>query len=131
MAILDPTPPAQSVRVLIVDDSEAFTRAARDLLEFRGYVVVGEARSAQEAMAAVAALKPDAALIDIGLPDTPGTELAGYLLTHHPGVAVLLCSADPDRYPRSLEDLSGVAGFVLKRELAHVELRAFWPLRAA
>jgi DNA-binding NarL/FixJ family response regulator len=117
--------------VLIVDDSASFRCVAREVLEYRGYCVAGEAESARTAIAAVAALSPDAALIDVGLPDTPGTDLAGYLLTHHPGVAVLLCSADPDCNRRSQTNLFGAAGFVFKSELAQVDLRAFWPLRAA
>jgi hypothetical protein len=40
------------VRVLIVDDSAPFRRAARDLLRRRGYVVVGEAGCAAAALEA-------------------------------------------------------------------------------
>jgi DNA-binding NarL/FixJ family response regulator len=130
VAILDPTPSARPFRVLIVDDSASFRRVARDVLEYRGYRVAGEAESARAAIAAVTALSPDAALIDVGLPDASGTDLAGYLLTHHPGVAVLLCSADPECNLRSQTNLFGAAGFVVKSELAQVDLRAFWPLPA-
>ena len=124
METLDP------VRVLVVDDSRSFRCVARELLESRGYVVVGEADSVGAAIAAVAALSPDAALIDVGLPDAPGTELAAYLLTHHPGVAVLLCSADPDYNPMTLADVPGGAGYVVKSELGRADLRALWPLPA-
>ena len=130
MAIRNPTDLVGPVGVLIVDDSSSFRHAARELLEYRGYVVAGEADSVRTAIAAVAALSPDAALIDVGLPDAPGTELANYLRTHHPGVRVLLCSVDPARDPRTPADVPGSAQFVLKRELAQVDLSAFWPVPA-
>lgn len=115
------------VRVLIVDDSDAFRNAARELLEHRGYVVAGEAGSVREAIAVAAARTPDAALVDIGLPDAPGTDLATFLPVHHPGLAVLLTSAEAGYDPKALVLQSGAAGFVLKRELGQVDLGAFWP----
>src|SRR5688500_19048972 len=49
-----------AVRVLIVDDSAPFRRAARELLRWRGYLVVGEAGTAAAARAAVERETPEA-----------------------------------------------------------------------
>jgi two-component system, NarL family, response regulator DevR len=115
------------VRVLIVDDAQIFREAAREVLERRGYTVVGEADSAASAMAETARLAPDAALVDIRLQDGDGFELSAALTRAHPQLAVLLASAD--RVPPSLTRVqaSGARGFVLKSRLAATDLTQFWP----
>ena len=62
--------------VVIVDDHARFRRSARTLLELEGFDVVGEAASGEAALAAVARLKPDVALVDVGLPDMTGFEVS-------------------------------------------------------
>jgi DNA-binding NarL/FixJ family response regulator len=75
---------------LVVDDEPVFRRAARALLERRGYVVVGEAGSASEAEAAVGQLSPDALLLDVRLGDASGFDVAYALTRAYPKLAVLL-----------------------------------------
>ena len=113
------------LRVLIVDDSAPFRRAARELLHRRGYVVVGEARTAAEARDAVERVTLDALLVDVGLPDGCGFELAAALTRAQPNLAVLLMSADDP--PAATERLraSGAQGFVLKSCLAAAPLERF------
>ena len=77
--------------VLVVDDSAPFRATARALLEARGYRVVGAVADGGEALAAVAALRPDAVLLDISLPDTDGIAVAGRL-SGDGGPAVVLVS---------------------------------------
>ena len=115
------------VRVVIVDDSPPFRRAARELLRRRGYLVVGEAGSAAAARDAVERLLPDALLVDVGLPDGCGFELAAALTRAQPNLAVLLMSAN--EHPAGEERLhtSGACGFVLKSCLAAAPLDRFWP----
>jgi DNA-binding NarL/FixJ family response regulator len=115
------------VRVVIVDDAPIFREAAREVLERRGYTVVGEVESAAAAIDAVARLAPDAVLVDIRLPDADGFELCAALTRAHPQLAVLLASAD--RVPPSPERVqaSGARGFVLKSRLASTDLTEFWP----
>jgi CheY-like chemotaxis protein len=114
-----------SLRVLIVDDSAPFRRAARELLHRRGYVVVGEAGTAAEARDAVERVTLDALLVDVGLPDGCGFELAAALTRAQPNLAVLLMSADDP--PAATERLraSGAQGFVLKSCLAAAPLERF------
>jgi CheY-like chemotaxis protein len=64
-----------SVNVLIVDDNEAAADLLRELLTLQDHT----ARctyTAQQALDAAAAERFDAALIDLTLPDFPGTEVA-------------------------------------------------------
>jgi CheY-like chemotaxis protein len=64
-----------SVRCLIVDDNRDFLRAAGDLLEHSGIVVVGVACTAAQAVQVCVALRPDVALVDIDLGDESGFEV--------------------------------------------------------
>jgi DNA-binding NarL/FixJ family response regulator len=114
-------------RVLIVDDAPVFRQAARELLERRGYTVVGEADSAASAMDAADRLAPDAILLDLRLPDTDGFMLSAALVRAHPGLAVLLASADRTVPSPARVRASGARGFVLKSRLAATDLSEFWP----
>ena len=115
--------------VLIVDDAALFRDVARELLERRGYEVVGEAGTAAAAIEMAERLAPDAALVDIRLPDGDGFALAAALVDARPGLAVLLTSAD--RVPPDAAGVraSGARGFLLKSRLAAADLAQFWPPR--
>ena len=62
--------------VLIVDDHGPYRVSARAMLEADGFVVVGEAGTAAEALAQADALQPSVVLLDIQLPDDDGFEVA-------------------------------------------------------
>jgi DNA-binding NarL/FixJ family response regulator len=66
--------------LLLVDDHDGFRRHARCLLEAAGYSIVGEAPDAASAIAAVSSLRPDLVLLDVGLPDADGVEVAATLV---------------------------------------------------
>jgi CheY-like chemotaxis protein/two-component sensor histidine kinase len=68
-----PSPSAR--RVLVVDDNPDHLALLADLLRGRGYDVI-EANDAFEALRLVSDQKPDACVIDIGLPGMDGYELA-------------------------------------------------------
>jgi CheY-like chemotaxis protein len=111
-----------SRRLLIVDDNPDFRRLARQLLEAEGYVVVGAARDASEAVAAADELAPDFVLLDVNLPDASGFEVAARLVRQRPGVAVVLTSTRAARDLDQLAVASGARGFVPKEDLLAAEL---------
>lgn len=85
-----------SLRVLIVDDERpARDRLARLLAAFPDVQVVGQARDGEEALAQVAALAPDALLLDVQMPGPSGLDVAASL--PEPAPAVILVTAF-DRY---------------------------------
>jgi DNA-binding response OmpR family regulator len=93
------------VNVLIVDDNEAAADLLRELLELQGHT----ARctyTAQKAVDAAAEEAFDAALIDLTLPDFPGTEVARRLrsLASHAGPRLLVAVTG-----FSAEDAAGAA----------------------
>ena len=68
--------PVAPVRVLVVDDDFMVARVHRDVVQrIPGFDVVGEARTGADALELVAGLRPDIVLLDVYLPDIPGTEV--------------------------------------------------------
>lgn len=120
-------PGSMSARVLIVDDQRAFRKAARGLLELRGYMVVGEAGDAAAAMDLGTRLLPDAVLLDVRLGKDDGFAVARALVRACPGAAVLLVSCDDHRHKADEVAASGARGFLLKSRLAVADLGEFWP----
>ncbi|MEO6364370.1 MAG: ATP-binding protein, partial [Caldimonas sp.] len=72
-----PLPPtaAPSMRVLVVDDNEDAVEALAALLELDGHSV-RTAATGRRALELLAEFAPDVAVLDIGLPDIDGYELA-------------------------------------------------------
>ncbi len=61
--------------ILLVDDEALLRRAFRVLLETTGYRVI-EAGTAAEAIASALSVRPALVVLDLGLPDRPGLEVA-------------------------------------------------------
>ena len=78
---------------MIVDDDPRFRKQARDLLEADGFVVIGEALDGASGLEAARALQPDFVLLDIGLPDVEGFEVATALAVNGPPPWVVLTSS--------------------------------------
>ena len=76
--------------ILVVDDETAIRRLLKGALVRAGYSVV-EAEDARGALAALDIDKPDAILLDLGLPDREGIELVPIIKGR--GLAVLIISA--------------------------------------
>lgn len=84
-----------SLRVLLVDDERLARAELRRLLQAHPAVeIVGEAASAAEAMAQIAALQPDLLLLDVQMPGGSGFDLLA-ALDHAP--EVIFCTAH-DQY---------------------------------
>jgi DNA-binding NarL/FixJ family response regulator len=110
--------------VLVVDDDALFRGLARRMLIAVGLCVVGEAGTVAAAIAAANALRPDAALVDVGLPDGDGITLAGELSALPWSPRIVLTSTDP--HAASAEDVRrvGAQAFIAKEELPWAPLRS-------
>src|SRR6202044_2089983 len=82
--------------VLVVDDDAIFRRLIAGILSGWGHVVVGEAAGVEEALARALELRPEIALVDIGLPDGDGFSLTRQLSAMPWGLQVVLISTDAD-----------------------------------
>ena len=112
--------------ILIVDDNAGFRRQIRALLEADGFNVVAESADGKSAMQAARSLKPDVVLLDIGLPDVEGIEVArdlSALANGHSPRIVLTSSRDASAYGPRLAS-SGAIGFIAKDELSGPAIRA-------
>jgi CheY-like chemotaxis protein len=109
-----------SIRCLLVDDSDAFLASASALLEREGMTVVGLASNSAEALRQAHALRPDVILVDIGLGDESGFDLARLLARDGQarGAEVILISARAETDYAELIAESPAAGFLVKPELS-------------
>jgi two-component system response regulator EvgA len=113
--------------ILIVDDHAAFRVQARALLTADGFLVVGEAVDGASGLAAARELRPDLVLLDIGLPDVEGFEVARALAVDGPPPFVVLTSSrEASAYGPRLGS-SRVLGFIPKDELSGAAIRALVP----
>jgi DNA-binding NarL/FixJ family response regulator len=99
----------------------------RELLERRGYGVVGEAAGAASALAEAARVRPDTVLLDVHLPDKSGLDVCTALCSARPAPAVLLVSMYELPGQERHVEACGACGFVPKHELAITDQGAFWP----
>jgi len=115
------------VGVLLVDDQAPFREAARAVLErVKGFELVAEADSGEQAVEMADQANPDLVLMDINMGGISGIEAARLITRAHPGVMVILVST------YVVEDLppdvrtSGAAAYVHKDDVSGRVLR---PLR--
>ena len=109
--------------ILIVDDDPRFRVQARDVLEADGFVVIGEATDGAAGLAAAQALQPDVVLLDVGLPDMEGFEVARALAANGPPPWVVLTSSrDARAYGRRLTNGDSL-GFIPKERISGAAIR--------
>jgi DNA-binding NarL/FixJ family response regulator len=110
--------------ILIIDDDPRFRTQARDLLEADGFSVIGEAVDGASGVEAIEALRPDFVLLDVGLPDVDGFEVAHNLAVDGPPPLVVLTSSrDARAYGRRLTD-GHALGFIPKEQISGAAIRA-------
>ena len=110
--------------VLIIDDHAGFRVQARALMEADGFSVVGEAVDGTAGLEAARTLRPDLVLLDIGLPDVEGFDVARELAVGGPPPLVVLTSSrEASEYGPRLAG-SRVLGFIPKDELSGAAIRA-------
>jgi CheY-like chemotaxis protein len=115
--------PAEAI--LIVDDHDGFRSFARGMLEAAGFTVA--AATGAEATEAARAVRPGLVLLDIGLPDFDGFEVARRLaaLAGDPAPVVVLTSTREARDYGGQIAASPAAGFLPKDQLSGAALRRF------
>jgi CheY-like chemotaxis protein len=108
------------LRCLLVDDNRAFLEAASVLLEREGVTVAGIASNTAEALRQARALRPDVILVDVGLGDENGFDLARLLARDGAGgsAPVILISMSAEADYEDLIAESPAAGFLPKSELS-------------
>jgi DNA-binding response OmpR family regulator len=105
-----------SFKILVVDDFEGFRRFVSSVLQPRPECQVSEASNGLEAVQKAVELQPDLILLDIGLPNLNGLEVAKRVSNLAPAAKILFISveSDPDVV---IEALGLGAGYVHKPRL--------------
>lgn len=109
------TAPSRPVRVLVADDHPAMRGAlARLVREHDTLELVGEAPDGGRALALIAALHPDVALLDVRMPNVDGLAVLRQLRAAGSPVRVLLISGSDDSETAHEAIGQGAAGFLSK-----------------
>jgi CheY-like chemotaxis protein len=110
-----------------VDDSPHFLEAASRLIEDEGLAVVGFASTSAEALARVHELEPDVAIVDVGLGDESGFDLAWQLAATSNGMTTntVLTSTRSESDFAELVAVTPSLGFIAKNELSGDAIRDF------
>jgi DNA-binding NarL/FixJ family response regulator len=113
------------MRVVIAEDAAIFREGLVRLLEDRGHQVCAAVADGEALLAAVAAHRPDVAVVDIRMPPThtdEGLRAALRLRVDHPGTGVLVFSQYIEtRYAaRLLHGSAAGVGYLLKDRVADV-----------
>jgi DNA-binding NarL/FixJ family response regulator len=106
---------ASVVRLFLVDDHPLVRDGLRARLDpLPGLEIVGEAGSAAEALTLIESLRPDLVLLDVGMKNMNGIELAALLQQRQPAVRVVMLSMydNPEYVQQALQ--AGARGYVLK-----------------
>jgi len=120
-----------TIRVLLVDDHRLVREALREALERMPDIeVVGEAGDGRTAIEQSSTLKPDVAVIDIGLPDLNGMELTARLRDADTRIKVVALSAYADK--RFVTEMlrSGASAYVIKAAAGTELVRAIHAVMA-
>jgi DNA-binding NarL/FixJ family response regulator len=110
------------ISVLIVDDDPSFRGLAGRLLTAAGLRVVGKAENVAEGLMMAKELRPDAALVDVGLPDGDGFDLARQLTGLSWRPRVVLTSVESEVGSDASVRSAGAEAFVRKADLPNAPL---------
>jgi len=111
-------------RVVIIDDHAAFRSSARSLLELDGFDVVGEAADGASGLAVVDEAGADLVLVDVGLPDASGFDVAERIALATPPPDVILLSSRDQVELRGRVERSPARGFISKDALSGAAIAA-------
>jgi two-component system, NarL family, response regulator NreC len=110
------------IRILLGDDHTLVRQGFRKILEGRpDWEVVAEASDGRDAVRQAAAVEPDVAVLDIGMPLLNGIEAARQITRRHPNIRVLILSMHSDEAYIIQALKAGARGYLLK-DSADVEL---------
>jgi two-component system, NarL family, response regulator DevR len=104
-----------TIRVFLVDDHEVVRRGLKELLDAEDDIeVVGDAATAGMALAGIANVSPDVAVLDVRLPDGNGVEVCREVRARDPRVACLMLTSFGDDEALFDAIMAGASGYLLK-----------------
>lgn len=108
------------LRLLLGDDHTIVRQGLRKILEEKPeWLVVGEAGDGREAVRLAVTLKPDVAILDIGMPLLNGIDATAQIVRRVPDVRVLILSMHSQEAYVSRALQAGAKGYLLKDSAGH------------
>jgi len=112
----------EPIRLLLVDDHEMVRTGLRTFLGLQADMeVVGEAATAEQALALVPGVRPHIVLLDLVLPGMSGVDAVRRLRASHPEVKVVVLTSFAGQDDVLPAVRAGVSGYLLK-DVGPVEL---------
>ena len=106
-----------SVRILLVDDSEAWRLQVHSILRERPELrIVAEVADGPKAVQKAQELQPDLILLDIGLPNLNGLEAAKAIRQIAPKARIIFLTQNSDIDIMQAASNTGAQGYVLKAD---------------
>lgn len=113
------------IRVLLADDHPVVRDGIRTLLEKAEDIeIAGEAATGAEILDLAGKAAPDIVLLDMGLPDIEGTQVAHQIQQLYPNIKILALSAHDDTFYIKGVLESGAVGYLMKDEAPEMILEA-------
>jgi two-component system, NarL family, response regulator DevR len=104
------------IRVFLLDDHEVVRQGLKELFNSeRGFEVVGESGSANEAEVRIPALRPDVAVLDARLPDGSGVDVCRSVRSMDSSLRVVILTAHYDDEALLAATMAGAAACVPKQ----------------
>jgi two-component system response regulator NreC len=115
----------KKIRILIADDHALVRRGAASVLRSKpGWRIIGEAANGREAVERAIKLKPDVAILDVGMPELDGFAATRQIIEAVPDAKVLVLTMHESgrMVRRALE--AGARGYLLKSDLTKSLVKA-------
>ncbi len=106
--------PARSLRILIVDDNTLLVEGLCNLLESRGFEVVGSAADGQEGLEQAMRLKPELILMDVRMPVMDGLAATRLIKAQRPEIKIVMLTTSAEDEDLFEAIKSGATGYLLK-----------------
>jgi DNA-binding NarL/FixJ family response regulator len=112
-------------RIMLVDDHPVMREGlAQLIIQEPDLSVCGQYEDAAQAFAAIPALSPDLAIIDLSLKGSSGLELVKNIRALHPKLLILVLSMHDESLYAERVLRAGAAGYIMKQEATGKVLRA-------
>ncbi|HEX5155421.1 MAG TPA: response regulator transcription factor [Parafilimonas sp.] len=103
------------ISIAVVEDLDDYRNGLVNLINWnKEYECIGSYATAEEAIKYLPQIKPDVALIDIGLPGKSGIELVEYIHNNVPSILCMMCTAydEDEKVFKALK--AGAYGYLVK-----------------
>ena len=106
------------LRILLAEDHQVVRQGLRALLEREQFQVIGEASDGLEAVKQAQALRPEVAVLDVGMPQLNGLDAAREIMRAAPGTRTILLTVHTEDGYVMAALRAGIKGYVLKNQAA-------------